>query len=617
MKRILSIAVILLLIACTHGYVTNVCAIKVSVHVENSMWIEPEWLYFTTGSTPVGSRFNVTLWLWVTADNMFVWQFKLYYDTMQLKATRAGYTAGTQSEWATYRTGGTAVTVTPVIEENYVMFAESCMDDYYVPAGTNASLAWVEFEIIKAPPEGGRLQSRLNIDNVNTWVLNLDLDEIPITKYGATYVYEHRGAPTVHDIAIIDVVASPTTVRVGEEVHISVGVYNKGTATEYFDVETFYDSVTIGVMEVSLAAGMKSSLEFVWVPKTAGTFTISARAGPVPGETNAQDNVFVDGKVTVMPMIERKVGVKVGDYVQYETVFKWLGTTPMPPAFEQMTNIDWVMINVTGVSGSIIYFDGTVHFKNGTKVVTHGISWDINPTYVYPIGPFWFIGANLNAGDLIYPYSQWKAVINETVTRTYARAPRDANHFTGTTTQYDAKCILNCYWDKESGILVEHYSEITSTSSSVVSTAWSIYLMVKRTNIWKPAYLPAKVEIAPKSLNLESKGKQIIAIIYLPNGYKAKDVIQSSITLNDTVKGEMISKAKGATFIIVKFDRESVINYILSNIEIKGRIKITLTITGELNNGKPFQDSDTITIILPIPRCSPKCWRFMELLEAY
>jgi hypothetical protein len=362
---------------------------------------------------------------------------------------------------------------------------------------------------------------------------------------------------------------------------------------------------------------MRSSLEFVWIPKTSGTFTISARAGPVPGETNTQDNVFVDGKVTVLPMIERKVGVKVGDYAQYETVFKWLGTTPMPPTFEQMTNIDWVMINVTSISGSIIYFDGTVHFKNGTKVITHGIPWDINPTYVYPFGPFWFIGANLNAGDLIYPYSQWKAVINETVTRTYAGAPRNVNHFTGTTTQYNAKCMLNCYWDKESGILVEHYSEITSTSSSVVSTAWSLYLVIKRTNVWKPAYLPAKVEIAPKSLNLESKGKQIIAIIYLPKGYKAKDVVQSSIMLNDTIKGEIISKARGATFIIVKFDRDSIIDLILSHIEIKAHMKITLTVTGQFNDGKLFQGSDTITIILPIPKCSPKCWKFMELLEVY
>jgi len=162
---------------------------------ENSMWIEPSTLSFTTDKTSVGFKFNVTLWLYVTADNMYTWQFKLYYNTSQLKATRTGYSAGTQSEWATKRTGGATAPVTPVIEENYVLFAESIVGDYYVPAGTKASLAWVEFEIIAAPPMGGKLESVLDINNVDTYVLNPGLSEITISKIGASYSYTWVAPP--------------------------------------------------------------------------------------------------------------------------------------------------------------------------------------------------------------------------------------------------------------------------------------------------------------------------------------------------------------------------------------------------------------------------------------
>jgi hypothetical protein len=191
-KVVTSILLALMLLAALPPFLSK----PASALAENSIWIEPSTLSFGTDKTNVGYRFNVTIWLYVTADNMYTWQFKLYYDTTQLKATRAGYTAGAQSEWATYRTGGATAPVTPVIEENYVLFAESITGDYYVPAGTKASLAWVEFEIIAAPPMGGELTSILDINNVDTYVLNPGLSEIPdISKIGATYSYKWVAPP--------------------------------------------------------------------------------------------------------------------------------------------------------------------------------------------------------------------------------------------------------------------------------------------------------------------------------------------------------------------------------------------------------------------------------------
>jgi hypothetical protein len=153
----------------------------------DSIWVEP--VIMDVEEASVGSKFNVTVWLSVTSHNMYTWQFKLYYDTSQLTALRAGYTGpdGECSEWATHRTGGDTTPVTPVIEDDYVLLMESCMENYYVPNGTSASLAWVEFQIKAVPPAGGVLKSLFDVNNEDTYVLDTDLEEIPVFKHTASY----------------------------------------------------------------------------------------------------------------------------------------------------------------------------------------------------------------------------------------------------------------------------------------------------------------------------------------------------------------------------------------------------------------------------------------------
>ncbi|MGB9778254.1 MAG: hypothetical protein ACPLW8_02515 [Candidatus Bathyarchaeales archaeon] len=161
----------------------------------DSMWVEPPTNEFKTDTTSPGYRFNVTIWLNITSADMFAWQFRLMFDSSQLKATKAGYSPGPTSEWATYRTGGATSPVTPDIEANYVLFTESLQGDNYVPKPVCARLAWVEFEIIAAPPMGGELTSTLSIDHAQTWVEDTTLAEIPIQKIGATYKYTWVAPP--------------------------------------------------------------------------------------------------------------------------------------------------------------------------------------------------------------------------------------------------------------------------------------------------------------------------------------------------------------------------------------------------------------------------------------
>ena len=122
------------------------------------------------------------------------------------------------------------------------------------------------------------------------------------------------------------------------------------------------------------------------------------------------------------------------------------------------------------------------------------------------------------------------------------------------------------------------------------------------------------MNIDPNALNLKSKGKWITAYIELPEDYDVNDIDISSILLNDTIPVDPSAPTSIGDYdsdaipdLMVKFNRTEVISYILSNIDIIELVQerfmtVTLTIAGYLNDGTPFQGSDTIKIILPTPR---------------
>jgi len=129
-----------------------------------------------------------------------------------------------------------------------------------------------------------------------------------------------------------------------------------------------------------------------------------------------------------------------------------------------------------------------------------------------------------------------------------------------------------------------------------------------------PLVVNATIDINPKTLNLRgSYGKWITAYIELPEGFNVQEINVSTILLNDTISAELKPTAIGdydndtIPDLMVKFDRQRVINYIMSHVDLarlyeEGFMEITLTITGHLYDGTPFQGIDTIKIIMPTPR---------------
>ena len=163
----------------------------------------------------------------------------------------------------------------------------------------------------------------------------------------------------LHDVAVIDVAPSLTEVYVGEAVTITVVAKNEGTATETFNIIVYYNGNIIGTKNViGLAPGGSKTLTFSWdtsgVP--VGEYVIKAVASMVPGETDIDDNTYIDGTVTVRPV--RDVAV--------------VGVTPSVTELNvgQVVNITVTVRNEGNVTENFdvtLYYDDTII---GTETVT-------------------------------------------------------------------------------------------------------------------------------------------------------------------------------------------------------------------------------------------------------
>ncbi|UCH71202.1 MAG: hypothetical protein JSV29_04345, partial [Candidatus Bathyarchaeota archaeon] len=90
---------------------------------------------------------------------------------------------------------------------------------------------------------------------------------------------------------------SPTSVKQGEPVNVTVVVENQGTAAETFTVAAYYDIISPNYIIAeektvqALGPGASTSIPFIWnTTEIEGTYVIWARASTLPGETDTEDN---------------------------------------------------------------------------------------------------------------------------------------------------------------------------------------------------------------------------------------------------------------------------------------------------------------------------------------
>ena len=192
------------------------------------------------------------------------------------------------------------------------------------------------------------------------------------------------------------------------------------------------------------------------------------------------------GSHAIGPEEERKVGVKVGDWVKYDMVFNYTSNDPYPPTpppTPGSEDLQYFKMVVHEIAGTNVTLQMTVHYKNGTE--ESYASW-IDVSFGYG---FFLIGANLTAGDRIYqtPYS---LLINATLMRKYAGAEREVNYvgLRQNLTAYPGYMLvqkMEMYWDRATGVLDEiaMRQKYVDVADGYVTQVY-MHVVITETSIW-------------------------------------------------------------------------------------------------------------------------------------
>ena len=128
------------------------------------------------------SRFNVTL-IALDVAELLAWQVTLKYNTSQLVAT----TISIPTKDPAYVFNGRQNFPITLNKTDYVQLADTILSG--ATFNGTGKLGIVEFKIIESPLTGGSLSSSLSIDNVDTYILDSDNQEIDLTKTSGYYLY--------------------------------------------------------------------------------------------------------------------------------------------------------------------------------------------------------------------------------------------------------------------------------------------------------------------------------------------------------------------------------------------------------------------------------------------
>jgi hypothetical protein len=149
----------------------------------------------------------------------------------------------------------------------------------------------------------GPVSTTIGISNGAGHILAEDLIDLDCIN---TIVFLPYLMEEVHDVAVADIAVSSNTVYQGRIAGINVTVANLGNVFETFTVTLYYDSNIIATQNVvGLEPNATSMLSFAWNTSNVPAYqnyTIKAVASIVFGETNIDNNIFIDGSVKVAMM---------------------------------------------------------------------------------------------------------------------------------------------------------------------------------------------------------------------------------------------------------------------------------------------------------------------------
>jgi hypothetical protein len=161
-----------------------------------------------------------------------------------------------------------------------------------------------------------------------------------------------------------------------------------------------------------------------------------------------------------------EAGVKAGDWIKVDyTITGAPSGTPLP---------QWLKVEFLTVEGTNATVRVTMHMSDGTEQnATAPVDIVSGGGEAFGLSGF-AIPANLTVGDVVYMSGYGNITIAGETTRSYAGASRTVVY--GSLSQYGTQ--LTCYWDKQTGIIVEAFT----TSGSMTGTG-----KATETNMWQAA----------------------------------------------------------------------------------------------------------------------------------
>jgi hypothetical protein len=237
------------------------------IYVQNPLTADGNFI-FSTDTTSVGFKFNATVWATAFVDPaVYAWQVTMYYNNTILNATRAFLPAASDPDYILF--GHSTARPKPSFASNYVKIGDTSLDTS-VTSATPKKLAIIEFQIMLAPTTGNKLSCNLDINNVDTYLLDDFLSEITATKTGGYYEFS---APVI--VRNITITTDKSQVTVGSTVTVSGSVT---PVTAGANVTIFYKLSNVSSWS-TLAFAMtdpSGHYAYPWITSSEGTFDLKS-----------------------------------------------------------------------------------------------------------------------------------------------------------------------------------------------------------------------------------------------------------------------------------------------------------------------------------------------------
>lgn len=264
-----------------------------------TIYVTPSNNSFLSPPTLVNDSFTVTVRI---ANYTYVagWQVKIVFSHEQLYTTAGNVTLAQDFIFPPL-----AYPVIPPIigvynaTHDFILMSTTTYGAIEYSGG-DAGLVKVKFYIKAVPTAARTMESQIWLEPVDTWTIDESIDENAEILYSG--FYRIKDVPS-HDIGIVSITVSATTVSQGDLLIVNVTVFNEGLFAETVQLSAYANYTRIDSATFVLAAKNLATIVLTWNTTTAsiGKYVIGAYAPPVEGETHTEDNGLADGWVTVIP----------------------------------------------------------------------------------------------------------------------------------------------------------------------------------------------------------------------------------------------------------------------------------------------------------------------------